>query len=98
MRDRDTEGSSTGAGAVPVGSRFVPSLLNYHGVPPMRHVTLVAELLGFRYTVVHRRMKGEVAWELEEIEKVAGHFGETLASVFNPSPAIGPSSTSRRFT
>jgi hypothetical protein len=23
-------------------------------------------------------MKGEVAWELEEIEKVAAHFGETF--------------------
>jgi len=45
---------------------------------------LVAEALGFRYTPVHRRMKGEVAWELEEIEKVAAHFGETFASVFAP--------------
>lgn len=51
----------------------------------MRHVTLVAELLGFGYTLVHRRMKGEVAWELEEIEKVAAHFGETLATVFSSS-------------
>jgi CheY-like chemotaxis protein len=48
----------------------------------MRHVAVVAELLGFGYTLVYRRMKGEVAWELEEIEAVAAHFGESLASLF----------------
>jgi len=81
MREGDAEVASTDA--TPVGSRFVRALLSRHGVPPMRHITLVAELLGFRYTVVQRRMKGEVAWELEEIEKVAAHFGETLATVFS---------------
>jgi ActR/RegA family two-component response regulator len=70
-------------GQGPIGSRYVRALLSRHDVPPMRHVTLVAEILGFGYTPVHRRMKGEVAWELEEIEKVAVHFGESLASVFS---------------
>ncbi|MDP9095274.1 MAG: response regulator [Pseudomonadota bacterium] len=69
-------------GQLPIGSRYVRALLNRHGVPSMRHVTLIAEVLEFRYTLVHRRMKGEVAWELEEIEKVAAYFGESLASVF----------------
>ncbi len=68
----------------PLGPRAIRSLLNRHGVASSRHVTLVAEILGFGYTPVHRRMKGEVAWELEEIQKVAAHFGESLASVFAP--------------
>jgi CheY-like chemotaxis protein len=76
---------SDGLGEVPVGSRYVRALLNRHGVPPMRHVTLIAEILGFGYTLVHRRMHGAVAWELEEIEQVAAHFGESLASVFAES-------------
>jgi len=67
---------------IPIGSRYMRALLSRHGVPPVRHVTFVAEVLGFGYTNVHRRMKGDVAWELEEIEKVAAQFGETLASVF----------------
>jgi ActR/RegA family two-component response regulator len=79
---RVTESKSADGAQLPVGSRYVRALLNRHGVPAMRHVTLVAELLEFRYTLVHRRMKGEVAWELEEIEKVAAYFGESLASVF----------------
>lgn len=85
------EARDKGPGVLPadrreaIGSTYLRALLNRHGVPAMRHVTLVAELLGFGYTLVHRRMKGEVAWELEEIEKVAAHFGETLATVFSPS-------------
>jgi ActR/RegA family two-component response regulator len=81
----EVRASESADGKVSIGSRYVRALLNRHGVPPMRHVTLVADVLGFRYTLVHRRMKGDVAWELEEIEKVAAHFGETLASVFASS-------------
>ena len=66
----------------PVGSRYVRVLLNRHDVPSMRHVTTIAEVLGVGYTLAHRRMNGAVAWEIEEIEKVAAHFGESLADVF----------------
>jgi ActR/RegA family two-component response regulator len=69
-------------GSVPIGSRYVRSLLGRHDVPAMRHVTTIAQILGVGYTLVHRRMNGTVAWELEEIEKVAAHFGESLADVF----------------
>ena len=80
---RPTESKSIDVdGQLPIGSRYIRALLNRHGVPPMRHVTLIAEVLEFGYTLVHRRMKGEVAWELEEIEKVAAYFGESLDSVF----------------
>lgn len=66
----------------PIGSQYVRALLNRHDVPPMRHVTTIAEVLGSGYTPAYRRMNGAVAWELEEIANVAAHFGETLASVF----------------
>ena len=67
---------------VPIASRYVRALLNRHDVPSMRHVTSVAQILGIGYTLVYRRMNGAVAWELEEIERVAAHFGESLADVF----------------
>jgi CheY-like chemotaxis protein len=70
------------ADAVPLASGYVRSLLNRHDVPASRHVTTVAEVLGMGYTLVYRRMKGVVAWELEEIQKVARHFGESLSDVF----------------
>ena len=67
---------------VPVGSKYVRALLNRHDVASMRHATQIAEILGVAYILAYRRMNGAVAWELEEIERVAAHFGETLATVF----------------
>ena len=67
---------------MPIASRYIRSLLNRHDIPSMRHVTTVAQVLGMGYTLAYRRMNGAVAWELEEIEKVAEHFGESLAAVF----------------
>jgi hypothetical protein len=74
--------STNDTDAVPIGSRYVRALLTRHQVPSMRHVTTIAEVLDVGYTLVHRRMNGTVAWELEEIERVAAHFGESLADVF----------------
>ena len=71
--------------SVPIGSRYMRALLNRHDVPAIRHVTTIAQVLDVGYTLVHRRMNGTVAWELEEIEKVAAHFGESLADVFGAS-------------
>jgi ActR/RegA family two-component response regulator len=75
-------GASDDPASAPIGSQYVRALLNRHDVPAMRHVTTIAEVLGSGYTPAYRRMNGAVAWELEEIAKVAAHFGETLASVF----------------
>ena len=78
----------------PLASRYVRSLLLRHKVAAMRHVTSVADILGFTYTQVHRRMNGSVAWEVEEILRVAEHFGESLASVFaegRSDPAVDAS-------
>jgi CheY-like chemotaxis protein len=65
-----------------VASRYVRALLNRHQMPSMRHVVTISEVLGLPYTAAYRRMNGAVAWELEEIAKVAAHFGESLADVF----------------
>lgn len=75
-------GSTDDLESAPVGSRYIRTLLSRHDVPSMRHVTTIAEALGVGYTPAYRRMNGTVAWELEEIEKVAAHFGESLADVF----------------
>lgn len=70
------------ADSIPVASRYVRALLSRHDVPSNQHVTTIAEVLGVAYTLAYRRMNGTVAWELEEVEAVAAHYGETLASVF----------------
>ena len=82
LRRAVAERSRAAEGSTSLASQRVRALLQRHGVPAMRHVTVIAELLGFGYTQVHRRMKGTVAWEIEEIQQVAAHYGETLADVF----------------
>ena len=66
----------------PVGSRFVRALLNRHDVPSMRHVTTISQVLACAHQAAYRRLNGGVAWEIEEIEKLASHFGESLAQAF----------------
>lgn len=73
---------SRDAAPMPVASRFIRSLLNRHDVAPMRHATTIATLLGIGPSPAYRRMNGVVAWEIEEIEKIGAHFGESLADVF----------------
>ena len=74
--------SMTDASALPIASRYVRELLNRHDVPLAQHVTTIADAMKVGYSPAYRRMSGAVAWELEEIETVAKHFGETLADVF----------------
>lgn len=75
-------GSRRDGDDVPVASRYVKALLNRHDIPSNQHVTTIADVLGVAYTLAYRRMNGTVAWEVEEIEMVAKHYGESLASVF----------------
>jgi ActR/RegA family two-component response regulator len=75
--DAAAEGNSA-----PIASRYVRALLNRHDIPSSRHVTTVGQILGMGYAIVHRRMTGATAWEVEEIVKVAEHFGESVAQVF----------------
>ena len=69
-------------GVVPIASRHIRALLNRHDVPSVRHAAKIAEILKLAYTAAYRRITGAVEWEVEEIDKVAGHFGESLADVF----------------
>ena len=74
-------GSRRDGDAAPVASRYVKALLSRHDIPSNQHVTTIADVLGVAYTLAYRRMNGQVAWEVEEIEMVAKHYGESLASV-----------------
>ena len=77
-----SDAAMTDSSALPIASRYVRDLLNRHNVPFSQHVTTIADVMKVGYSPAYRRMNGTVAWELEEIEAVAKHFGETLAEVF----------------
>ena len=64
------------------GAFYARTLLDRHGVPPTERSRLVERVLGLNYSAAHRRMRGQVAWSIEDLEALARHFGETLYEVF----------------
>lgn len=67
--------------------RCVRALMERHGLPKYRQSAWLADALGLSYSQAHRRMTGTSAWSLEELERVAGLFGETLTDIFAPTGA-----------
>src|SRR5215217_6144374 len=59
----------------------VRALMERHGLPKYRQSAWLAHATGLSYSQAHRRMTGASPWSLEDLARVAGLFGETLADV-----------------
>jgi ActR/RegA family two-component response regulator len=59
----------------------VRALMDRHGLPKYRQSAWLADAMGLSYSQAHRRMTGASPWTLEDLAKVAGLFGESLADV-----------------
>ncbi|MDQ6679651.1 MAG: hypothetical protein M3Y67_01630 [Pseudomonadota bacterium] len=64
-----------------LGVRCVRQLMERHGLPKYRQSAWLADAAGLSYAQAHRRMNGAAAWTLEDLERVAALFGESLADV-----------------
>ena len=64
--------------AEPVISRAIQALLDRHGVPERRRNTTLEAAAGMKYQQVRRRMTGETPWNVDEIKRLASHFGEPV--------------------
>ncbi|KQW02872.1 helix-turn-helix domain-containing protein [Rhizobacter sp. Root1221] len=64
--------------AEPVISRAIQALLDRHGVPERRRNTTLEAAAGMKYQQVRRRMTGETSWNVDEIKRLASHFGEPV--------------------
>lgn len=53
----------------------VRDLLNRNGIPPRSHNTTIANVLGLSFSVVTRKMKGLIPWNLSQLQDIATHFG-----------------------
>ncbi|RQR52293.1 response regulator [Burkholderia sp. Bp9125] len=53
----------------------VRDLLTRNGVPPRSHNTTIANVLGLSFSVVTRKMKGLIPWNLSQLHDIATHFG-----------------------
>lgn len=65
-----------------LAAQAVEVLFDQHDVPERRRSKTVQEVLGLSYHASHRRVTGDAPWTLEELERVAGHYGRTLADLF----------------
>ena len=62
----------------PVISRAIQALLDRHGVPERRRNSTLEAAAGMNYQQVRRRMSGETPWNVDEIKRLASHFGEPV--------------------
>ncbi|MGU7771918.1 response regulator [Burkholderia sp. MR1-5-21] len=53
----------------------VRDLLTRNGIPPRSHNTTIANVLGLSFSVVTRKMKGLIPWNLSQLQDIATHFG-----------------------
>ena len=83
------ESVSSGDDTPSLAVRCVRALMERHGLPKYRQSAWLADATGLSYAQAHRRMNGAAAWTLEELERVAALFGETLAEVVALGQAHG---------
>jgi CheY-like chemotaxis protein len=65
-----------------LAAQAIELLFDQENVPERRRSKTVQELLGTSYHAAHRRMTGHAPWTLEDLERVAGHYGRTVADLF----------------
>lgn len=64
--------------AEPVISKAIQALLDRHGVPERKRLGILEAAAGMGYQQVRRRMTGETSWNVDEIQRLASHFGEPV--------------------
>lgn len=69
-------------GSKSLATQVVEALFDQENVPERRRSKIVQELLGTSYHAAHRRMTDGVPWMLEDLERVASHYGRTVADLF----------------
>ena len=73
--------ASSAEGVPSLAVRYVRALMERHGLPKYRQSPWLADALGMSYSQAHRRMTGASSWTLEDLERVAALFGESLVQM-----------------
>lgn len=61
---------------------LVRSLLDRHGIPKHKQSSVVEEFFQLSRSAAHRRVHGNAPWNVEELQRLAAHYGETLLELF----------------
>lgn len=59
-------------------SKAIQEVLDRHGVPERQRLSTLEAASDMSYAQVRRRMTGETPWNVDEIKRLATHFGEPL--------------------
>ena len=59
-------------------SKAIEDVLDRHGIPERQRLSTLEAASGMSYAQVRRRMTGETPWNVDEIKRLAAHFGEPL--------------------
>lgn len=60
----------------------VERLLDRHGVPHRKRTRTLTEVLGLHRQAALRRLSGEAEWSIDELERLARRYGESLSELF----------------
>ena len=69
--------SVSGEPRLPI-SKAILAVLDRHGVPERQRLSTLEAAVEMSYQQVRRRMTGESPWNVDEIKRLASHFGEPL--------------------
>lgn len=59
-------------------TQAIQALLDRRGVPERKRLGTLEAAVGIAYQQVRRRMMGETPWSVDEIKRLAAHFGEPV--------------------
>jgi hypothetical protein len=79
-REQDAEQVPEGR-SVSLGTRLVTRLLDRHRVPVRSRASGLEGVLGLNYQGVRRRLTDVSDWTIEELDRIARSFGESLESM-----------------
>ncbi|MFM9428028.1 CheY-like chemotaxis protein [Variovorax sp. GrIS 2.14] len=72
---------------------LVRALLERHDLPKHRHASFVGEFFNLSRAASHQRVNKSSAWTLDDFQKLANHFGESLAQVLGATSSTGIEAT-----
>ncbi len=72
-----------------LAAQVVRGLLERHGVAKHKQSAVIAQMFGLSRSAAHRRISGMAHWTLEELQQIAGAYGETLAEVLEKDASSG---------
>jgi hypothetical protein len=72
-----------------LATKCLQELMDRHGVPRHKRAGIVTAVLGLSRSHGNRKLGGIFPMTLDEIGRIAEHFGETLVQVLEPTLAHG---------